>query len=99
LEHNGIAVYVPAEQVQSGMAAVAAGDLDYARRIARHNVALLAEAIRSGYQVVATEPAAAVCLTHEYPLLLDEEDARLVAGMSPKLARSCGGCTLLGGWI
>ena len=80
LEHNGIAVYVPAEQVQSGMAAVAAGDLDYARRIARHNVALLAEAIRLGYQVVATEPAAAVCLTHEYPLLLDEEDARLVAG-------------------
>jgi Fe-S oxidoreductase len=79
LEHNGVAVYVPPEQVQSGMAAVAAGDLDYARRLARRNVSLLADAVRQGYEIAATEPAAALCLTHEYPILLEEEDARLVA--------------------
>ena len=31
---------------------------------------------------MATEPAAALCLTHEYPQLLDDDDARLVAAHS-----------------
>jgi Fe-S oxidoreductase len=31
---------------------------------------------------VATEPAAALCLAHEYPQLLDDDDARLVAASS-----------------
>jgi Fe-S oxidoreductase len=61
------------------MASIAAGALEHARQIARHNVALLAEAIRQGYHVVATEPAAALCLVHEYLHLLDDDDARLVA--------------------
>jgi Fe-S oxidoreductase len=39
----------------------------------------LAEAIRLGYHVVATEPSAALALTHEYPALLDDAEARLVA--------------------
>ena len=38
-----------------------------------------AEAVRQGYHVVTTEPSAALCLTHEYPNLLDDDDARLVA--------------------
>ena len=79
LEHNGVAVYVPPEQKQAGMASIACGALDHARRLARHNVAMLAEAVRQGYHVVATEPAAALCLIHEYPQLLDDDDARLVA--------------------
>ena len=54
----------------------------HARRLAAHNVAMLAEAVRQGYHVVATEPAAALCLTHEYPQLLDDDDARLVAANS-----------------
>ncbi len=89
LEHNGVGVYVPSGQVQSGMAAVAVGDLDYARRLARRNVALLADAVRLGYQIVATEPAACLCLKHEYPLLLEEEDGRLVA------ANASEACTFL----
>jgi Fe-S oxidoreductase len=40
---------------------------------------LLAEAVRQGYHIVTTEPAAATCLTHEYVNLLDSDDARLVA--------------------
>jgi Fe-S oxidoreductase len=82
LKRNGVSVYVPAEQVQSGMAAVACGSLEHARSLARRNVAVLAEAVRQGYHVVASEPAAALCLTHEYPQLLDDEDARLVAAHS-----------------
>ncbi len=55
------------------------GDLRGARKIARKNVRLLADAVRQGYTVIATEPAAVLCLKHEYPNLLDDEDAHLVA--------------------
>jgi Fe-S oxidoreductase len=79
LEHNGIAVYVPPGQTQSGMAAISMGALDMARKLATTNVRLLAEAVRQGYHIVTAEPAAALCLTHEYLNLLDDDDARLVA--------------------
>jgi Fe-S oxidoreductase len=80
LQQNGIAIHVPTGQsTGSGMARITAGDLRGARRIARRTVRMLAEAVRSGYQVVATEPSAVLCLKHEYPNLLDDEDAHLVA--------------------
>ena len=79
MEHNGISVYVPPEQKQAGTAAIASGALDVARRLAAHNTVILAEAVRQGYTVVATEPAAVVTLTREYPSLLDDDDTRLVA--------------------
>jgi len=79
LEHNGVAVYVPQEQKQGGMAAISCGALDIARRIARHNVTVFAEAVRQGYHVVVTEPAVAVCLKREYLNLIDDDDARLIA--------------------
>ncbi len=89
LEHNGVSVYVPPGQRQAGMPAIACGALDRARRLARRNVLVLAEAVRQGYHVIATEPAAALCLQREYPQLLDDEDARLVA------ANSSEACTFL----
>ncbi|OYP35184.1 anaerobic glycerol-3-phosphate dehydrogenase subunit C [Rhodopirellula sp. MGV] len=79
LQQNGIGLYVPTSQSGSGMARITAGDLKGARRIGRRNLRLLAEAIRSGYTVVATEPSAVLCLKHEYPNLFDDEDAYLVA--------------------
>lgn len=79
MQHNRIDVYVPPRQAPSGMTRIAAGDLRGARRRARHNVRLLADAVRAGYTIVATEPTAALCLRHEYLNLLDDEDARLVA--------------------
>jgi FAD/FMN-containing dehydrogenase/Fe-S oxidoreductase len=79
LEHNGVAVYVPPEQKQAGMAAVSQGALDVARRLAQHNVAVFAEAVRQGYHVVATEPAVVVCLKREYLNLIDDDEAQLVA--------------------
>jgi FAD/FMN-containing dehydrogenase/Fe-S oxidoreductase len=79
MQQNSIGLYVPTAQYSSGMPRIASGDLKGARRIARRNVRLLADAVRQGYTVVATEPAAVLCLRHEYPNLLDDEDAHLVA--------------------
>jgi len=79
LEHNGIHVYVPPEQLTSGMPLIAMGAVDPARRIARQNLAWMAEAVRQGYEIVVSEPTAAVCITEEYVSLLDDPDARLVA--------------------
>ncbi len=79
MEHNGVAVYVVPGQTQSGMAMISVGVVERARAVAARNVELLAEAVRQGYTIVASEPSAALCLTHEYPALLDDEDTRLVA--------------------
>ncbi|MEZ6104272.1 MAG: anaerobic glycerol-3-phosphate dehydrogenase subunit C [Pirellulaceae bacterium] len=79
LEHNSISVYVHPAQVQSGMAMVSLGAVDRAKKVAQHNVRILVEAVRQGYQIVTTEPSAALCLKREYPNLLDDDDARLVA--------------------
>ena len=79
MEHNGVSVFVPPQQLPSAMPMLTLGAIAKARPIARHNIELLAEAIRQGYEVVATEPAAALALTREYPNLLDDEDAQLVA--------------------
>lgn len=79
LQQNQIAIYVPPNQYVSGMARITAGDLRGARRLARKNTRLLADAVRQGYTVLATEPSAVLCLKHEYMNLLDDEDANLVA--------------------
>lgn len=79
LEHHGIPVYVPTGQQSSGMALIAQGSVERARPILKRNVALLADAVRQGYHVVATEPSAALCLTQEYPNILGDEDSELVA--------------------
>jgi Fe-S oxidoreductase len=80
LEHNGVSVYVPPSQQQAGMPLFVRGVLGPARAAAELNVALLAEAVRQGYTVVATEPSAVLALTRDYlSLLPGDDDARLVA--------------------
>ena len=65
------------------------GDVAAARRLARTNLRVLAEAVRLGYRIVCTEPAAVTCITHDYPLLVeDEELPRVVAATRVKGARS-----------
>ena len=78
-QHNGVDVYVHPEQQSAGMALVSAGAIQRIRPIAAKNVSLLADAIRQGYHIVTTEPSAALCLTHEYVNISDDEDTRLVA--------------------
>ena len=79
LQHNGIDVLVPGSQSISGMSLISDGSVVRAKRLAQQNVELLAEWVRQGYKVVATEPAAALALKHEYLNLLDDQDAQLVA--------------------
>jgi Fe-S oxidoreductase len=80
MRHNDVAVFVRHDQLQSGMSMIAAGALEPARAVAAENVAMLAESVRQGYTIVATEPSAVLALTHEYPILLDnDEDAIAVA--------------------
>jgi Fe-S oxidoreductase len=80
LRHNGVAVYVPTQQLHAAMAMISQGEVEAAREVAARNVTMLAEHVRRGYTIVATEPSAALALAHEYPLLFDDdEDAQLVA--------------------
>lgn len=80
LEHNGVGVHAPTSQGHSAMAMISQGALPTARRVAARNVEALSELVRQGHAIVATEPSAALALSHEYPMLLEEdEDAQLVA--------------------
>ncbi|MCE9603950.1 MAG: anaerobic glycerol-3-phosphate dehydrogenase subunit C [Planctomycetia bacterium] len=78
-EHNGISVFVPPNQGQSGIAMISLGAGELARKTAQANIAVLADAVRQGYTIVTAEPSAALCLKIEYPQLVDDEEARLVA--------------------
>lgn len=78
-EHNGISVFVPPSQGQSGIAMFSLGAVELARKTARRNISLLAEAVRQGYTIVTAEPSAALSLKIEYPALIDDEESRLVA--------------------
>jgi len=79
LERHGIGVLVDPRQVAAGMPLVSEGDVDAARRLARTNVRVLAEAVRLGYRIVCTEPAAATCIRHDYPLLVEDDELPQIA--------------------
>jgi Fe-S oxidoreductase len=78
LERNGIGVFIDPRQGAAGMPLVSEGDLDGARRLARTNMRVLAEAVRLGYRIVCTEPAAVTCIRHDYPLLVEDDDMQRV---------------------
>ncbi|MEZ6095741.1 MAG: anaerobic glycerol-3-phosphate dehydrogenase subunit C [Pirellulaceae bacterium] len=79
LQHNNVDVVVPQEQVVSGMSLISDGVLQRARKLAAKNVELLAEYVRQGFDVITTEPSAALALKHEYLNLINDADAELVA--------------------
>jgi FAD/FMN-containing dehydrogenase/Fe-S oxidoreductase len=82
MKHHGIRVHVPAGQIGSGMAMVSTGDVNAARRIAEANVRELASLAREGLPIVCTEPAAALCLKEDYPMLVEHPDTRLISGLA-----------------
>ena len=87
LERNGIGVFIDPRQVASGIAMVSEGDIVAARKLAATNVRILSEAVRLGYRIVCTEPAAVTCITHDYPLLVDDDDMpRIVAATTDATA-------------
>lgn len=79
LQHQNVEVYVPAWQTVTFMTKIVMGDIEKVRRMIAPQIRQLAEAVRQGYQIVTTEPTAALCLKFEYLQILDSEDAKLVA--------------------
>jgi FAD/FMN-containing dehydrogenase/Fe-S oxidoreductase len=79
LREAGVNVYVPPRQRGSGMPALVAGDVEYARERALANLRVLGDAVRDGYSVVCSEPTAALMIRDEYLKLTDDLDAALVA--------------------
>ncbi|MFO0808305.1 MAG: FAD-linked oxidase C-terminal domain-containing protein [Gemmataceae bacterium] len=85
LRHNGVPVVVPRGQRSCGMEALAHGDVETAREVARHNLKALAGLVRGGWRVVCPEPTAALALRHDYLDLTDNPDAQLVADATIEL--------------
>ncbi len=86
LRHQNVEVYIPTGQTPSFMAMIAAGDVVRARKLIKSNVKILSEAVRQGYDIVTTEPSAALCLRHEYRNLLQDEDTELIAKNSYEIS-------------
>lgn len=85
LRHNGIDVYVPTGQTGCGMAPLAQGDVEAARRMAERNIRVFADLARGGYTIVCSEPTAAVMLRQDYLHLIDDPDVQLVAQQTREL--------------
>jgi FAD/FMN-containing dehydrogenase/Fe-S oxidoreductase len=85
LEHNGVEVYVPPQQLGCGMAPLAQGDVSSAQRVARMNLQVLADLARAGHTIVCSEPTAAVMLRQDYRDLVDDPDTDLVARQTTEL--------------
>lgn len=81
LHHNGVEVYVPRGQKGSGMAALAAGDVETAREILQRNLRIFADLAREGYFILCIEPTSAVMFKQDSLKLLGEShpDASVVA--------------------
>ncbi|MGD0177408.1 MAG: LUD domain-containing protein [Candidatus Bathyarchaeia archaeon] len=84
LEYNDCRVILP-KQVGSGIPAFLYGDMKRTARAAEFNVPQLAEAVRSGCEIVSSEPTATYCLKELYPRLLSSDETRLVAAHSHDL--------------
>lgn len=82
LHHLGVEVYVPPEQVGSGMAALVQGDLEGALEACKRHVHVFSELARDGFPIVCTEPTAALFLRKELPRLMPGEDSRIIAAQT-----------------
>jgi Fe-S oxidoreductase len=78
LEHNGINVEAGYDAC-CGAPFLHGGDLPNARRNAEKVVCGLAPRVRQGLQVIVPGPTCSYQLKHEFPAMLDTDDARLVA--------------------
>jgi FAD/FMN-containing dehydrogenase/Fe-S oxidoreductase len=87
LQAHGASVYIPPQQLPSGMPLLNYGDVEQATAVAQRNVGLLAELVREGYEIVCSEPTAALMLREEYPRLMPSPDAQLVADHTMELGQ------------
>lgn len=90
LQRAGVRVHVPPGQVNCGMAALACGDVETARRLARRNLQIFSDLARQGFDIVCCEPTSAVMFRIDHANLLDDPDVELVAHRTHELAAYVG---------
>jgi Fe-S oxidoreductase len=78
LEKNGVEVEVP-QQKCCGMPYLDGGDINSAKKNAEFNVSMLAAYVKNGYEVVTPGPSCSYLIKQEYPILLNNPDAKLIA--------------------
>jgi glycerol-3-phosphate dehydrogenase subunit C len=78
LAKNGCEVVSPSQNC-CGMPALDGGDVEFAQREARQNVASLLPLARQGYRIAAINPTCSLTMRAEYPNLLDTAEARELA--------------------
>jgi Fe-S oxidoreductase len=78
LRHNGVEVILP-DQRPAPLPAIVYGDVKTARRDLSYSVKHLASAVRQGYQIVCSEPSAALCLREELRHYVVGEEAALIS--------------------
>ncbi len=87
LRHNGIEVFVPPGQVGCGMIPLAQGDVESARELCQGNLRVLAETAREGLPIVCLEPTSTLMFRQDMLDLIDDADARAVAGQAVELTQ------------
>jgi len=85
LEHNGIEVVRPAEQVCCGMPFLDGGDLDAGGKKVRANVEAFAAYAEQGYAIVIPSPSCSLMVREEFPQLVAGARTSLVAGRAHDL--------------
>ena len=81
---------ITSPRVCCGLTWITTGQLDAARRILRHGLPELAVAARAGTPIVGVEPSCTAVLRKDLVELLDDDDARAVAGATVTLAELLG---------
>ncbi len=71
--HNGIEVALLPRERCCGMPRLELGDLEAVARLKEHNIPQLAQAIESGYDVVAPIPSCVLMFKQELPLMFPED--------------------------
>ena len=78
LRFNNIEVIVP-KQRPAPLPAVVYGDIKTSKKDLEYNVQSLSEAVRQGYEIICSEPSAALCLKEDLRFFVDSDDAKVVS--------------------
>jgi Fe-S oxidoreductase len=78
LARNRCTIASPAQNC-CGMPALDGGDIAFAQKLARANVAAMLPLVRQGYRIAAINPTCSLMMRREYPELLDNAEAREIA--------------------
>lgn len=78
LDRNRCAIASPAQNC-CGMPALDGGDIGFAQKLARANIASMLPLTRQGYRIAAINPTCSLMMRREYPELIDTAEARELA--------------------